>query len=286
MDPWRADMYEGAMAWQKKDFVNAEAAGHRALEAAATSSLRQQDALDLLAKGQEGQNKHAEARDTWKRLAALRVEHGDTWEAAIFRRQAIYQASKANEPAELAALQESLVAQPDVMPSLWSLSTKDNTLVYQVAGTRLPLNSDDWVMTALTSPSERQDAAQIDYLAIYAQAISLEIGWREGTDTQAVDRQQQEEQRFAREDSLHLQMPKPEVSGATVLSRATRDEDGPVKADWQIIKGKWVIDIRARFPDDQREKALRRWAVYGAISTGRRFLTLMAIGPWFSGWMK
>ncbi|HKS33522.1 MAG TPA: hypothetical protein VJS14_07315 [Enterobacteriaceae bacterium] len=266
MDPWRAEMYEGAMAWQQKDFVKAEAAGHRALEAAGTSSLRQQDALDLLAKGQEGQNKHAEARDTWKRLAALRLEHGDAYEAAMFRSQAVYQASKANEPAELTALQQSLVMQPDVMPSLWSLSTKDNTLLYRVAGIRLPLNSADWVMTSLTSPSERMEPAEIDYLATSSRATSLDIniGWREDADTHAADRQQQEEKRFASEDDLHLQMPKPEVSGAIVLSRASRDADGPVKADWRIIKDKWVIDIRTRFPADQREEALaqisRLWA--------------------------
>lgn len=266
MDPWRAEMFEGAMAWQQKDFVKAEAAGHRALEAAGTSSLRQQDALDLLAKGQEGQNKHAEARDTWNRLAALRVEHGDAYEAAMFRSQAIYQASKANEPAELTTLQQSLVTQPDVMPSLWLLSTKDNTLVYQVAGIRLPLNSDDWVMTSLTSPSERMDPAEIHYLATSSRAISfdLTIGWNEDAEIDRADRQQLEQQRFSQENTLAIELPKPEVADAIVLSHATQKADRPVEADWRIIKGKWVIDIRTRFPADERDKALtqisRLWA--------------------------
>lgn len=266
IDPWRAEMFAGATAWQQNDFVKAEAAGHRALEAAGTSSLRQQDALDLLAKGQEGQGKYADARDTWKRLAALRSEHGDTYEAAIFRSQAIYQASKANEPAEFTALQKSMLEQPDVMPSLWALSTKDNTLVYQVAGIRLPLNSADWVMTSLISPSERMDPAEIGYQAAASRDIALDItvGWREDADIHAADRQQQEQARFAKEDDIHLQLPMPTVPGAIVLSRATRDKRGAVKADWRVIKDKWVIDIHARFPDDQRDKTLaytgRLWA--------------------------
>lgn len=271
MDPWRAEMFEGAAAWQQKDFVKAEAAGHRALEAAGTSSLRQQDALDLLAKGQEGQNKHAEARDTWKRLAALRVEHGDTYEAAMFRSQAIYQASKANEPAEFTALQQSMLEQPDVMPSLWSLSTKDNTLVYQVAGIRLPLNSADWVMTSLTSPSERMDPAEMSYLATSSRAISLDltIGWNEDAEINKADRQQLEQQRFSKENTMTIELPKPDVAGAIVLSRATEKADRPVQADWRIIKDKWVIDIRTRFPADQRDKALAQISrLWGDIDWG------------------
>lgn len=266
VDPWRAEMFAGATAWQQQDFVKAEAAGHRALQAAGTSSLRQQDALDLLAKGQEGQGKHAEARDTWKRLAALRAEHGDDYEAAMYLSRAIYQASKANEPAGLHALQESLVVPPDMMPSLWSLSVKDNTLVYRVAGIRLPLNNADWVMTSLTSPSERQEPAEIGYHAIASRDISLAItvGWHEDADIHAADRQQQEQKRFAEEDDIHLQLPMPVVPDAIVLSHATRDKGGRVKADWRIIKGKWVIDIRTRFPEQQRDKALvqiaRLWA--------------------------